>query len=100
MDLPVVLQSLDGITFYPPSYQRETCHIFNSMLRQPLIIVSPLKPISQHLLWNYMSQQASHGTDTNNRLLMRPGDWCTSLAALGRLYNRSSKVLVVNICAP
>ena len=47
-----------------------------------------------------MSQQASHGTDTNNRLLMRPGDRCASLDDLGSLDNGNSKVLVVNIRAP
>ena len=97
---PVLLQSSDGMKFDPPSYRRETRHIFDSMSRQPLIFFSPLKPISQHLLWNHMSQPASHRKDTNNRLLVIPGSQCAYLSAFGSLDNRISKVLVMNIWAP
>ena len=95
----VVLKSSNGMTFDPPSHRRETRHIFDSMSRQPLLIVSPLKQISQHLLWNHTSEPAFQRTDTDNRFLMRPGAQCASLAALGGLDNRSSRVLVVNIRA-
>ena len=95
-----VLQLAAGRMFDPPTSWRETRHMLDSMLRQPLIIVSPLKPISQNLLWNHTSQTASQRTNTDNKLLMRPGAWFASLAALGSLYNRISEVLVMNIRAP
>ena len=68
--------------------------------RQPLMIVSPLKSISQVLLWNQTSHAASQRTDTERRLFIMPGARWASRAAFGSFGSRSSKVFVVNIRAP
>ena len=67
---------------------------------QPLMIVSPLKFISQVLLWNQTSHPASQRTDTERRLFIMPGARWDSQAAFGSFESRSSNVLVVNILAP
>ena len=95
-----VLQLAAGRIFDPPTSWRENRHIFNSISRQPLIIVSPLNPISQHLSWNQASHPASQRTDTDRRLLIMPGARWASRAAFGSFVSRSSKVLDVNIRAP
>ena len=95
-----VLQLAAGRMFDPPTSWRETRHMLDSMSRQPLIIISPLNPISQHLSWNQTSHPASQRTDKDRRLLIIPGARWASRASLGSLVSRSSKVLDVNIRAP
>ena len=95
----LVLQFTAGRMFVTPTSCRETSHMLDYLSRQPLIIVSPLKPISQHLSWNQTSHPASHRTDTYSRLLIRPGARWDSWAALGSLVSKSSKVLDVKIRA-
>ena len=96
----LVLQFTAGRMFVTPTSCRETSHMLDYLSRQPLIIVSPLKPISQHLSWNQTSHPASHKTDEDSILLIRPRAQWAFRAALGSLVSKSSKVLDVNIWVP
>ena len=73
--------------------------MFDFMSRQPLIIVSPLNLILQHLPWNQITHPTSQRTDTYNRLLVIPGAQWASRAVFGSFESISSRVLVVNIQA-
>ena len=100
MALSLVLKFAAGRMFVPPISCRETLHMLDYLSHQPLIIVSPLKPISQHFSWNQTSHPESHRTDTDSRLLIRPGARWASRDTLGSLVSKISKVLNVNIQSP
>ena len=96
----IVLQLAASRMFDPPTYWRETRHVVYSLSRQTLIIVLQLNLISQHFSWNQTSHPESHRTDTDSRLLIRPGARWASWAALGSLVSKSYKVWDVNIRSP
>ena len=82
-----------------PSSIKEIHHMLVCMSCHLLIMIPPLKLISQPVLCINTSQPASYRTEIEKRLLMIPGVRCASLAALVLLTSSSSIFLVVNIRA-